>query len=249
MARIVRVYPTSILKEENMKGRRLAVLVLAAALGLASAAMAEEINFSFSGGGITASGTFNVSQSSTAGADHITGISGTFSDTNVGVSGAITGLYPPVSYVSNTLASPGIAFTKGGLSYDDTFYPAGNSPAICYDINPTTGKPELTYPFSGGVFDIFGVTFNVAGPGGYVGELWSNGDVGGGPIVYAAGLANATGLVDDPNSSPTSPIPPGEYGSLTVSPEPASLVLFGIGLLGIAALWARKINRLRSPRI
>jgi hypothetical protein len=56
--------------------------------------------------------------------DEITAISGTFSDTNVGVSGAITGLYQPVSYVSDTLATPGVAFTTGGLSYDDLFYPA-----------------------------------------------------------------------------------------------------------------------------
>jgi hypothetical protein len=88
------------------------------------------------------------------------------------------------------------------LSYDDLFYPAGDSPAICYDINPVTLLPELTYPFSGGQFDIFGVAFNIGGPGGYVGELWSNGDVGFGPIVYAAGLANATELIDNPNAVP-----------------------------------------------
>ena len=231
-----------------MKLRLVAVLVLGAAVGFASAAMADEFSFSFSGGGITASGIFTVSQSSTAGVDEITGISGTFSDSNVGVSGAITGLYQPVSYVSDTLATPGIAYTAGGLSYDDTFYPAGNSPAICYDL--INGVATLTYPFSGGVFDIFGVAFNIAGPGGYVGELWSNGDVGGGPIVYAAGLANATELVDDPNSSSTSTVPPGEYGSLTMSavPESGSLVLISIGMLGIALLWACKVNRLRSPR-
>jgi hypothetical protein len=232
----------------KMKSHLIAALVLAAAVAFTSAAMANEFSFSFSGSGITASGTFTVSQTSTTGVDHITGIKGTFSDTNYGVSGAIVGLYQPVSYRSNTLATPGIAYTTGGLSYDDTFYPAGNSPAICYDI--VNGKVELTYPFSGGVFDIFGVTFNIAGPGGYVGELWSNGDVGYGPIVYAAGLANASGLVDDPNSSPTSPIPPGRFGSLTVGavPEPGSLVLFGIGLLGLTALWAARDRRLRSSR-
>ncbi len=235
-----------------MKASYIAVLALAAAVGFASAAMANELSFSFIGQGISASGMFTVSQGSSPGVDEITGISGTFSDSNAGVSGAITGLYQPVSYVSNTLASPGIAFTTGGLSYDDTFYPAGDSPAICYDLNPVTGLPELTYPFSGGQFDIFGVTFNIAGSGGYVGELWSNGDVGGGPIVYAAGLANATELLDDPNSVPGPGVPPpGRYGSLTTSPvpEPGSLAFFGIGLLGMAALWAHKNNWLRSPRM
>ncbi len=212
--------------------------------------MANEIGFSFSGNGISASGAFSVTPTSTAGVDDITSIGGTFSDTNVGVSGAITGLYTPVSYVSDTLATPGIAFTfPGGLSYDDLFYPAGNSPAICYDLEG--GVRTLTYPFSGGVFDIFGVAFNIAATGGgsYVGGLWSNGDVGHGPIVYAAGLANATELLDDPNpvSGPGIP-PPGRYGSLTTTPEPGSLVLFGIGLLGVAALWARKSRRLQSLR-
>ncbi|MGH9354637.1 MAG: PEP-CTERM sorting domain-containing protein [Terriglobia bacterium] len=231
-----------------MKGNRLAVLILAAAVGFASAAMADGINFSFSGGGISASGAFTASQTS-PGVDEITGISGTFSDSNVGISGAITGLHQPVTYV-NTL--PGVQSTAAHLSYDDLFFPAGNSPADCPG-----------YPFSGGQLDIFGVAFNLSGPGGYVAALWSNGYLpdsnGTMPntpgyvpnLVYAAGLTNATSNIDLPNASPTSPIPPGEFGSLTTSsvPEPGSLVFFGIGLLGIMTLWMRKINPLRSPRM
>ncbi|HLH01958.1 MAG TPA: PEP-CTERM sorting domain-containing protein [Bryobacteraceae bacterium] len=218
------------------------LLGLSAALAIAPAAFADAFHFSFTGSGVTSSGTLWVSPSSKPGVDLVTGISGTFSDTNVGVSGAITGLYQPVSYVSNTLATPGVAFTTGGLSYDDTFYPGGNSPAICYEL--VNGVPTLTYPFSGGAFDIFGVAFNIAGPGGYVAELWSNGDVGNGPIVYAAGLANATGIVDDPNNGPGSTIPPGRFGSLTTSavPEPGSLLLLGLGLTGAGVLgeWKRR---------
>ena len=226
-----------------MRPKYLAVLAFVATVGISSAAMADSFNFSFNGGGISASGVITITQTATPGVDEITGISGSFSDTNAGVSGAITGLYTPVSYVSNTLATPGVAFTTGGLSYDDTFYSGGDSPAICYDL--VDGVPTLTYPFSGGVFDIFGVAFNIAGPGGYVGELWSNGDVAGGPIVYAAGLANATTFVDDPNSGPDAKVPPGEFGTLTTTsptPEPGSLALLGTALLSGVGLARRRLR-------
>ncbi len=217
---------------------------LAAAVAVAPAALADQFKFSFSGNGINATGVFSVGQQSTNSSTppgyEITGISGTFSDTNVNVSGAITGLATPISYVNDPLVS-GFAATSGGLSYDDLFYPAGNSPTVCYEL--VNGVPTLTYPFSGGLFDIYGVAFNIAGPGGYVGEIWSNGDVGNGPIVYAAGLANATSLVDLPNATPGAGVPPpGEYGSFTASPvpEPGSLLLLGIGLIGLVAVCARK---------
>ena len=231
-----------------MKIGYFALLGLAAAVAVAPAAMADAFYFSFSGNGINATGVLTVGQQSTNSSNppgnEITAISGTFSDTNVNVSGAITGLATPISYVNNPLVS-GFATTSGGLSYDDLFYPAGNSPTVCYEL--VNGVPTLTYPFSGGLFDIYGVTFDIAGPGGYVGELWSNGDVGLGPIIYAAGLANATSLIDLPNATPGPGVPPpGEYGSFTTSPvpEPGSLLLLGIGLIGlVAAVCARKSKR------
>jgi hypothetical protein len=228
-----------------MKTKHFAVLGLAAAVAFAPAAFATQANyaFSFNGNGISASGVINVGQQSTNSSSppgyEITGISGTFSDTNtnVNVKGAITGLYTPVSYVNNPLDA-GFARTTGGLSYDNLFYPAGNSPAVCFAL--VNGVPTLTYPFSGGVFDIFGLAFNVAG--GYTAELWSNGEIPELGLVYAAGLANATGFVDNPNSGPESSVPPGRYGALTIRavPEPGVLPWFGIGLFGLVALYVRR---------
>ena len=128
-----------------MKTKHLVLLGLVAAVACAPAAFANEMNyaFSFNGSGVTASGTFQVGSQSANSATppgyEITGISGTFSDTNVGVSGAITGLYTPVSYVSDTLANPGVAFTAGGLSYDDLFYPTGTLP-------PSVLRSSTAYP-------------------------------------------------------------------------------------------------------
>jgi hypothetical protein len=215
---------------------------------MAPTASADGFYFSFNGNGITSSGTLWIgaqsSNTATPPGYEITGISGTFTDTNVGVSGAITGLYTPVSYLSNTIGTPGLAFTTNGFSYDDLFYPAGDAPKVCWTL--INGVPTLTYPFSGGQFDIFGVAFNVAG--GYTGAFWSNGDVGGGPNVYAAGLADANGLLDNPNAGPDSGIPPGRFGTFTTSPvpEPASMFLLGFGLLGLAAVVSRK--RLSAKR-
>lgn len=219
-----------------------AVSAMVIALAIAPLASANTFSFSFNGGGITSSGTLtavlapdDTSGVVTPGTYEVTDITGTFSDTNVGISGTITGLYMPISYVT-VLAATGpnpVAFTSGGLSYDDLFFSLGNSPADCPG-----------YPFSGGDFDILGVAFDVSG--GYVGEFFSDGIVPGfsGP-VYAAADANGTALLDNPNAGGDSGLV-GVLGSFTATPEPGTLPLLGGGLA--AAVVMRKLagTRLRQ---
>jgi hypothetical protein len=160
------------------------------------------------------------------GAYIVTDVTGTFSDANIGISNAsITGavasnpanpeptnLLAPHSFgwypVANGVPGPG--GVAPGFSYDELFYPAG-SPQTASD-----------YPFHGGVFDIYGIVFTIAG--GDAVNLWSNGDLGAG-VNYGVGVTDGTNVLDY-----VSPI----AGSV---PEPAgwALMMLGVAAVGGAA--------------
>ena len=110
--------------------------LMAGMLCVTSLARADDYNFSVTGSGIAGSGTLQVSNTGPFGAYTVTGITGTFTDTNNttnnnSFSGAITGLNfapAPTTDNSNTYFSAP-AFTTSGFSYDNLFWPGGNSPA------------------------------------------------------------------------------------------------------------------------
>lgn len=205
----------------------LAVVAFVAPLGMSRAARADSYNFSVNGSGIQASGVLQVSNTGPLGAYTVTGISGLFSDYKNGILGSITGLEfaPPPTFNLSPPAAPNTfnapAFTNAGFSYDNLFWPDANSPAVCKDA----------LIFHGGVFDIYGMAFNIAG--GYTADLWSDGSLGGYQLNDSLkGVAfspnNLDGLAYAVNVS-TSP-----------TPEPESLFLVGTGLSGLAALWRRR---------
>ncbi len=135
---------------------------LLVAMAVAARAEAAAIPFTFSGAGITGSGNFMVGPDPVLGdpanALAITGMSGTFSDANIGIVNAnITGLVPINPVAGDPLAPK--SFSKfavtnppphdDAISYDNLIYLDG-SPIVC------TG-----YPGSGGFLDVYGVLFTL----------------------------------------------------------------------------------------
>lgn len=156
----------------------------------------------------------------------ITGVSGTFSDSALGIVGAtVTGLEPlnRVAPEPSNLEAPSrfslLAIANGvddgsghpslGFHYDNIFYPGGS---------PLTSSD---YPFSGGVFDIYGLAF-VLDNGNAV-NLWSNGVLPGVGLDYGVAITDRIDVLDYSGGV-----------SVQAVPEPASwaLMLSGFGVMG-----------------
>ena len=220
-------------------------LVVSAALLLAASlpwpASASTFAFSFAGPGVGGSVELTYGVATDAKypqAFEITGISGTFSDSNNGLN-IVNATIGPLEPIKNDLPEPtnllaphdfsrfavtaGLpAQNHGFLTYDNLFYPGGSPPTAS------------DYPVHGGFLDIYGLLFDIGG--GRVVNFWSNGDfsgIGTGPIDYGVGVATRDGALDYVG------------GGAAVAPEPSALVLLSSGLIGILA-WRRRAARQRS---
>ena len=151
------------------------------------------------------------------GAYVITGVTGTFSDSNAGLginNATVTGLvasHPATPQdLVNLLAPHSFSIFSSGVTYDDLYYPSGSPPAA------------TNYPFGGGLLDIYGVMFQLSD--GHFVDLYSNGY---GPPDFALNYGVAVGSTD-------LKIDEVDGLQITAVPEPASwaMMVLGIGAIG-----------------
>jgi hypothetical protein len=212
---------------------RLAVVALLAAAAMTGEARASSIAVSFSGPGVSGSLVLTYGTATDAkypNAYEVTGISGTFSDSNNGLNvvNAVVGSLLPITHAApeakNLLAphdfskfavASGLPTqTHGALTYDNLFYPGG-SPQTATD-----------YPPHGGFLDIYGLMFSIGG--GEAVNFWSNGADANGVVDYGVALATSSVGLDYVGG-----------GVSAALPEPGSLWLLAGGLLGFVA-WRRR---------
>jgi hypothetical protein len=149
----------------------------------------------------------------------LTGISGTFSDTNANIIDAPIdallavkqdtpepdNLAAPKNFSRFAVASGLGPQNNGFLTYDNLFWPGGSPPTAS------------DYPLHGGVLDIYGLMFGIGN--GRVVNVWSNGDISGSGVgpIYGAAVATSESALD-------------YVRGLTAVPEPGTVVLLGGGL-------------------
>jgi hypothetical protein len=215
-----------------MMMKKCLVLTVLAAAALAGQVRAGMADVSFSGPGV--SGNLQLTFGTATDAKYpqaleVTGISGTFTDTNNGLNivnatvGSLVAVTRDAPESTNHLAPNDFSRfpvtaglppqSHGSLSFDNLYWPTGSPPTA------------TDYQVHGGFLDIYGLLFTL-GTGQTV-NLWSNGDftgTGTGAIDYGVAVVTSAQALDY--------VP----GGVAAVPEPGAFVLLGIGVVGMLAL-------------
>lgn len=218
-----------------MKIDALVGAALLGAIAIPAASQAGTLRFNFTGPDVAGSLSIVFTPSSNqgtlpstspnsvnpVGSYSVTGASGTFmlGSASEGVTG-VAGLNRATPEPGNDLApydfslftvtdgvDDGQGHVSPGLHYDNLLY-SGGSPQTASD-----------YPFSGGIFDIYGLVFSL-GNGDFV-NIWSNGVTPGG-LDYGVAVTDGKDVLAYTNGV-----------SLFVVPLPASAPMFGAALLAV----------------
>ena len=218
-----------------MAGTHLALAAITALAVVAGEARATTVGVNFSGAGVKGSLTLTYGTATDAkypSAFEVTGISGTFSDSNLHIVNAPVGSLVPINFATpeptNLLAPHDFSkfavasglppVNNGALTYDNLFWPGG-SPQTASD-----------YPPHGGFLDIYGLMFTIGG--GTVVDLFSNGILSPGSNAdYGVAVATSAQSLDYV-----------AHGVSALVPEPGSLALLASGVLGLL-IWRRSRAR------
>ena len=221
-----------------MKKTCWAGVVALAGMALVGQAHAATMPITFSGGGVSGSLTITFGTATDklySNALEITGVSGSFSDSNIGIDNAsVTSLVPinratpldpenigvaPNDFSQFAVGSGLPPISMGFITYDNLFWPGGAS------------QTAFNYPGAGNFLDIYGLMFSIGG--GAVVDLFSNG-VGfgnnpGDTNVFGVVVANADTVLDSvPN------------GVVAGTPEPSTWAMMVLGFVGLGFAGYRK---------
>jgi len=224
-----------------MKRFWLVGFALVTALALAPAAMADSFTINLSSSAVNNPTDSNFCASGVSCAPSISG-SGTLIGTALGGG----------SYDITGTGVGGVTIVIAGYTYTASVIPNSSSPAPAYYTSPSNYyfvyDDVVTLGTSSPSVDQYGLLFSLSGSGpdasGVI-DFYSSGPTGSSDVIWWDLYLPTDSSLNDPNYPNDDGFPyGGAYGepldNFAINPEPSSFLLFGTGLLGLAAFVYRR---------